>query len=545
MKKLFKLLIVMLLSVGLVSCVNKQPQEIHIFFTSDVHCGLDGQMNYASLKALVDEAKAEDKNVLLVDVGDFIQGGNLGSLTKGEGVIDVMNQLDYDVVTIGNHEFDYGIDRLKQLMDKSNFEYVVSNMTYKGSNEYFLKDTPEYVIKDVKGTKVGFIGIVTPSSITSSTPKFFMEDGEFVYDFYGDETGQRLIDKVQEVVDELRKQKVDYVIALSHLGSTAVCEPYDVFNVLRNTSGIDAFLDGHSHSVIYGDTYQNKDGKETLLVSVGTKMENIGELIIDKEGNIESLLISSYDNKDENIASLIEQENQKINDVLSEYLCDIDFDLSILKDGVRQARCREVNMGDFFTDAIRHVAESDVAICNGGGLRANIEKGQVTYGSLFDVSPFGNVLVKVEASGQQILDLLEFGSRKTEAISVFEEAPVGEFGGFIQVSGLKYTINTDVESSVVTDESGMLVSIGDNRRVSDVYILKDGEYVPIDKDAYYTVSGIDYLILSSGDGNSVLKDNENIVEDGMLITDVLKKYILDSGGISIDYMDIQDRIIIE
>lgn len=545
MKKLFKLLIVMLLSVGLVSCVNKQPQEIHIFFTSDVHCGLDGQMNYASLKALVDEAKAEDKNVLLVDAGDFIQGGNLGSLTKGEGVIDIMNQLDYDVVTIGNHEFDYGIDRLKQLMDKSNFEYVVSNMTYKGSNEYFLKDTPEYVIKDVKGTKVGFIGIVTPSSITSSTPKFFMEDGEFVYDFYGDETGQRLIDKVQEVVDELRKQKVDYVIALSHLGSTAACEPYDVFNVLRNTSGIDAFLDGHSHSVIYGDTYQNKDGKETLLVSVGTKMENIGELIIDKEGNIESVLISSYDNKDEKIASLIEQENQKINDVLSEYLCDIDFDLSILKDGVRQARCREVNMGDFFTDAIRHVAESDVAICNGGGLRANIEKGQVTYGSLFDVSPFGNVLVKVEASGQQILDLLEFGSRKTEAISVFEEAPVGEFGGFIQVSGLKYTINTDVESSVVTDESGMLVSIGDNRRVSDVYILKDGEYVPIDKDAYYTVSGIDYLILSSGDGNSVLKDNENIVEDGMLITDVLKKYILDAGGISIDYMDIQDRIIIE
>lgn len=545
MKKLFKLLIVMLLSVGLVSCVNKQPQEIHIFFTSDVHCGLDGQMNYASLKALVDEAKAEDKNVLLVDAGDFIQGGNLGSLTKGEGVIDIMNQLDYDVVTIGNHEFDYGIDRLKQLMDKSNFEYVVSNMTYKGSNEYFLKDTPEYVIKDVKGTKVGFIGIVTPSSITSSTPKFFMEDGEFVYDFYGDETGQRLIDKVQEVVDELRKQKVDYVIALSHLGSTAACEPYDVFNVLRNTSGIDAFLDGHSHSVIYGDTYQNKDGKETLLVSVGTKMENIGELIIDKEGNIESVLISSYDNKDEKIASLIEQENQKINDVLSEYLCDIDFDLSILKDGVRQARCREVNMGDFFTDAIRHVAESDVAICNGGGLRANIEKGQVTYGSLFDVSPFGNVLVKVEASGQQILDLLEFGSRKTEAISVFEEAPVGEFGGFIQVSGLKYTINTDVESSVVTDESGMLVSIGDNRRVSDVYILKDGEYVPIDKDAYYTVSGIDYLILSSGDGNSVLKDNENIVEDGMFITDVLKKYILDAGGISIDYMDIQDRIIIE
>ena len=545
MKKLFKLLIVMLLSVGLVSCVNKQPQEIHIFFTSDVHCGLDGQMNYASLKALVDEAKAEDKNVLLVDVGDFIQGGNLGSLTKGEGIIDIMNQLDYDVVTIGNHEFDYGIDRLKQLMDKSNFEYVVSNMTYKGSNEYFLKDTPEYVIKDVKGTKVGFIGIVTPSSITSSTPKFFMEDGEFVYDFYGDETGQRLIDKVQEVVDELRKQKVDYVIALSHLGSIAACEPYDVFNVLRNTSGIDAFLDGHSHSVIYGDTYLNKDGKETLLVSVGTKMENIGELIIDKEGNIESLLISSYDNKDEKIASLIEQENQKINDVLSEYLCDIDFDLSILKDGVRQARCREVNMGDFFTDAIRHVAESDVAICNGGGLRANIEKGQVTYGSLFDVSPFGNVLVKVEASGQQILDLLEFGSRKTEAISVFEEAPVGEFGGFIQVSGLKYTINTDVESSVVTDESGMLVSIGDNRRVSDVYILKDGEYVPIDKDAYYTVSGIDYLILSSGDGNSVLKDNENIVEDGMLITDVLKKYILDSSGISIDYMDIQDRIIIE
>ena len=545
MKRVSRVLLIILLFLIMFSCTNKKKEEIHIFYTSDVHCGYENGVTLPGLKALVDDSKKDGKNTLLVDCGDFIQGGNLGALTSGESIVSIMNLMDYDVVTFGNHEFDYGIPRLKELIGEMNFDLVISNDNYSGNNESVFENIPEYIIKDINGTKIGFIGVLTPKTITSSTPKYFMEDDKLVYDFGADDSGEKLASIVQSVVDEI-SNKVDYIIALSHLGSLDSYRPIDAISLIRNTNGIDAVIDGHSHSVIVGETYPNKDGKDVLLTSVGTQLENVGEMIIDSDGNISSLLISEYDRKDETIQNKIDEENNKINELLSEYITSIDFDLRILNENnIRQSRNREVNIGDFVCDAFRSVGESDIAIINGGALRSNIDAGEVTYGSILSVLPFGNTLVTIEASGQQVLDLLEFGAQRCETLSEFDGGAVGEFGGFIQVSGLKYTINTDIETPVKVNGEGTLISIEGNRRVSDVYVLENGEYVPIDVDKTYKVVGADYVLLNSGDGNTVMEGCKNISEKTDLVIDVIKEYILLNNGIDKSYADVSDRITIK
>ena len=538
-------LTILLMCISLFGC-QKQKEEIHIFYTSDVHCGLEENINIASLKALVDERKLENKNVLLVDAGDFLQGSNLGLLTKGQSIINIMNNLDYDYVTIGNHEFDYGLDRLKELLDQASFNIVVSNSEYSGNKEDIFKDFPEYYIHDFNGTKIAFIGIVTPTSITSSTPSYFKENGEFVYDFYGGDEGNILAEKIQSVVDEVRSQKVDYVIALSHLGSIAELQPYDSISFISKTSGIDAVIDGHSHSVIVGDTYVNKDGEEVLITSVGTKLENIGELIIDNEGNISSLLISSYDKEDENILKVVKEENLKIENILNEVLCNVDFDLPISdENGLRLVRNREVALADLVADSIRDYFNSDIALVNGGGVRADLLKGEVSVGDLIDINPFGNTVAHVKASGQMILDALEFGSRFTQALATFDDKSVGESGAFLQVSGLKFSVDTSIESTIVIDENNMLKEIGENRRVKDVYVLKGDEYVPLDPNEYYTVSGSTYVLLENGDGCTAFEDAELIESTNYTLPDVMKEYIKKNNGISEIYSTNQNRIIIE
>ena len=191
------------------------------------------------------------------------------------------------------------------------------------------------------------------------------------------------------------------------------------------------------------------------------------------------------------------------------------------------------------------IGKADIGISNGGGIRSNINAGEVTYGDLLSVSPFSNTLATIEATGQQVLDLLEFGAQKCEYLSEFDGAAVGEFGGFIQVAGLKYTINTNIPTPVITDGDGTLVSIGENRRVSDVYVLENGQYVPIDVNKIYKVAGTDYVLLNSGDGNTVLKDCNNITERSILVVDALKEYILLNNGISKQYENVSDRITIK
>lgn len=548
MKKLLGLLLVLCLLLPLVGCEKKELEDdIYIFYTSDVHCGASDNVGYAGVKALVDDTKAEHQYVTLVDCGDYLQGGTFGTFSKGAYCIEIMNKVGYDIVTIGNHDFDYDMPVLKQRISESQFDYVACNTIYTGKGESVFKDIPDYIVMEYGPIKVAFIGVLTPESLVSSTPKFFMENGEFVYDFYSGNKGQDLYDRVQSIVDEAKAQKVDYVIALTHLGSVAENEPYDSISLISHTNNIDVVLDGHSHSVIVGDKYPNKDGKDVLLSSVGTKLQNVGELIIGKDGTIENLLISEYDRQDEEVEKLIAEKQDDINQILAEEVCTLDYDLLMYDDeGIRISRSRETTVGNFMADSLRYVLDTDIAFINAGGIRNSILSGTVTYSNLFDVAPFQNTTASVEATGQQILDALEFGAMHIEKIYKLDGKAVGEFGGLMIGSGIKYTVDTSIESPVLLDETSFCIGIGDGeRRVKDVYILEGELYVPIDPNKTYTVGGTNYVLLNSGDGNTIFKDCKPIIENGMTDVEALYAYLKDRGGFGDDYRELEGRLIIK
>ena len=550
MKKLttlFTLLCMLLLT----ACAQPESKaertdDIYIFFTSDVHCGVDENVGCASMKALVDDTKAEHEYVTLVDLGDYIQGGTLGSITLGSNIIDLMNQAGYDIATVGNHEFDYTTERLGELLKKMEFEVVLCNVSYSGKNESIFKDTPAYVIKNYGGTKVAYIGILTPGVTTSSTPAYFMEDDEYVYDFYNSDDGKRLAEQVQRTVDEARKAGAQYVIALSHLGSMNEMAPNDAITLIHNTRGIDAVLDGHSHSVIIGDRYPNADGEDVLLSSVGTKMENVGELIIGKDGTLDSLLIAEYNREDPEMKAAIEQADAEIEAVLNEKYGELPFDLTIAdEDGIRLVRTRETTAGNFCADAVRYLMDTDIAVLNGGGIRHELSAGDVTMRNLLDIFPWEEELSSCKATGQQILDLLEYTSKNTQAITAFDGAAAGEFGGFLQVSGLRYTIDTSIESGVITDENGMLAGFEGERRVKDVEVLQNGEYVPIDPDGEYTVASTTYVLFEGGDGNNVLNNCERLTEEGSVDIQALMMYFAYLGTVPDSYRAVEGRITVK
>lgn len=524
----------------------ERTDDIYIYYTSDVHCGVDENLGFAKLKALVDDTRAEHENTLLVDLGDTLQGGTLGSLTQGSIIYDLMNKMGYDIVELGNHDFDYGASRLWELLDKAEFDIVLCNVSYTGKKEDHLKDIPAYTIRDLQGTKVAFIGVLTPETLTASTPAYFQEDGEYVYDFSSGDEGKALAAKVQKAADDARAEGAEYVIVLSHLGSVPENAPYDAVSLIRNTRGIDAVLDGHSHSVIIGDTYPNADGEDVVLSSVGTKMANVGELIITPEGEIQTVLIGEYDREDAEMADAIASAKTELQDILDRKIGDLPFDMPITdEDGIRMIRSREKPIGNFCADAVRSLMKTDAAIINGGGVRHTLSAGEVTYGNLLDVFPFQNELASCKCTGRQIIDVLEYGAQSTESIYVFDGNPAGEYGGFLQVSGLKYTIDTSIPSGVQKDENGMFTGVEGEYRVKDVYILQNGEYVPVDPDAEYTLSGTRYVLFGSGDGNTVLKDCEPVIAIGPVDSEALITYMNELGTIPDSYREPEGRITVK
>lgn len=525
---------------------TKQSEDIYIVYTSDVHCSIDENFTFASLKAYINELKSEHSGVLLVDCGDFLQGGTLGSLSKGEYVVEMMNEMGYDVVTYGNHEFDYGMDQLSKCIKEMNFETVASNVSYTGTKENIFKDVPEYVIKEINGIRIGFIGILTPQSLTSSTPAFFKEDDKFVYDFYSKNEGRDLFDKVQSVVDETRKHGAKYVVALSHLGSEYELNPYNSIALIANTTGIDVVLDGHSHSIIVENKYPNRNGEDVILSSVGTKLEEVGTLIIDTEGNMTTMHMAEYANKDAEMESKVAAAYARINDILSQPIGTSEYPLYVNdEEGIRMVRSRETNCGDFVADAYRYVMGTQIAVANAGGVRADIPAGVITYNDLFSITPFQNHMASAYVSGQQILDDLEISSSSTEALYKFDGNAVGENGGFRQVSGLKYTIDTSVESAVIMDENNFFAGFSsDARRIKDVYVLEGDEYVPLEKDKIYTIAATDYVLFGSGGGNSIYSTSEPIVASGMSDVEALKKYFTEVG-VTEQYKTVQDRITVK
>ncbi len=542
MKKTLIFLLTVLSLCGLIGCQGAQKEDVHVFFTSDVHCGVNENVSFGGLMSLIKERKEQKRNVLLVDCGDNLQGGTLGSMTKGEAIVDLMNEMGYDVATLGNHDFDYGMERLRELLNKAEYTVLNANMSYTGNKKDLFADLPAYVIKSFGATKVAFVGVLTPESPTSSTPAFFKEDGKIVYDFCAGEDGMRLARRVQEAVDKARKEGADYVVVISHLGSIAENYPNDSITLISHTHGIDAVLDGHSHSVVEGIPYPNDEGKDVLLASVGTKLEYVGELILSKDG-ISAVLYSEVNEKDEETEALVNASFQKLDDILSQHLAHSSFDLPITNsDNIRISRSRECTLGNLLCDMLMEKYGTDVAVLNGGAIRKTVSAGEITYNDALNVLPFGNMFAVVKASGQMILDCLEFGAQKTENAVSFEGNPVGEFGGFIQVGGLKYGIDTSIPSPVVLDENAMLSAIEGKRRVYGVQVLVDGKYEDIDPEKLYTVAGGNYVLLNDGDGNTAFHDAEVLDEGVLLDLDVFCEYLRNTQEIPARYEQAEGRI---
>ncbi|MDO4804734.1 MAG: bifunctional UDP-sugar hydrolase/5'-nucleotidase [Lachnospiraceae bacterium] len=475
---------------------GEKQSDIIILYTNDVHCAIDDNIGYAGLVAYRKSLEDEGYEVITVDAGDHIQGGTYGSLSKGELIVNLMGKAGYDVATLGNHEFDYGMDKLFELTDMASYSYVSCNFIdlETGSTVY-----DPYVILEKGGKKFAFIGVSTPESFATSTPTYFQdEEGNYIYDFCQDSDGTKLKETVQASVDKAREEGADYVLLLTHLGVSEGSSPYCSTDLISGISGVDAVIDGHSHSIVEMEKVKDKEGKEVLLTQTGTKLANIGKLTVSESGEMKSELISDYEDKDPEMSQYIEDEEAPYDEILSQVIGHTDYELCISdENGNRIVRNTETNLGDFAADAVRYVTNAEIGFQNSGSVRVDIPAGDITVNDFLNVSPFAGQIICVKVTGQEIADALEFVVRKEPE----------ESGGFLQVSGLSFTINMDKTADITVDENGMLLGINDGeRRVENIMVGDE----PLDLERTYTVGGSDYFITEGGDGQTALKNGEKV-----------------------------------
>lgn len=486
-------------------------KDIVILYTNDVHCAVDNAIGYTGVAALKQTYQENGADVLLVDCGDAIQGAPIGTISKGAYIIDIMNEMGYDVATLGNHEFDYGSERLLTLAEQAEFPYVACNFRdVKTGNTVF----DAYKLVDAGGVQIAFIGIVTPEAILSSAPAYFQDEtGSYIYSFDQKSDGSELYDSVQKAVDHAREDGADYVIALSHLGVASANSAFDSTTVIANTTGIDVVLDGHSHSAIACERVKNAADEWVLLSQTGSKLESVGMLLIQQDGSISTGLITDQEEKDADIASYIAQIQSEFANEMHTVVARTNIDLTILNvdTGERRVRNGETNLADLCADAYRLMSGADIGMINGGGVRDNISEGEITYEDILKVQPFGNAICVVEISGQDILDALEFGARMYPA----------ENGGFLQVSGMHYEIDSSIPSSVKTTEDGLFDCVEGAYRVKNVMIGGN----PLNLDQVYTLATHDYFLKKGGDGFTMLQHNTMLQDCIMLDNQIVINYI--------------------
>lgn len=538
-KAVYTLILIAVSLLILVGCTDRLTEsgKIVVLYTGDMHCSVESganKLDFAQL-ALYKQAVSNSADyVTLVDCGDAVQGSNIGTLTKGESIVELMNEVGYDVCTFGNHEFDYGIDQLEKLMGMSDAEYICCN--FMDSDGCFVSP---YTIRSYGELKIAYIGITTPYTLTSSNPEVFKdENGELKYSFCQDTSGEKLYNAVQNAVDTAIGMDADYVIALAHLGNGEGYSPYGSEDVIAATSGIDIVLDGHSHTVVESREVYNKEGEPVMLTSSGSHMQYIGQVTIDTRRttgkNDDVITIRLIDSSDyDRVAGKTEETEKEFEEILGTEIGYTAKTLSVnSENGNRLVRNRETGIGNFVADAYRSLTNADIAFVNGGGIRADISEGKITYGDLLNVQPYGNMICVVEATGLEIRDALEMSYRMVAGKYEDENGSVGESGGFFHLSGMKVVIDTSIPSGVKLDENGMFSGVEGERRVKEVYVLngETGEYEPLSDSKTYTVASINYILLQGGDGFNMFMNNEVITSEAASDLQAVIEYLELSGG---------------
>lgn len=526
-KKLFSVVLAVLMITATLPLAFAADGNTVVLYTNDVHCAID---DYAVLAGYKAQLEAQGDDVILVDAGDAIQGEVIGTLTKGEAVVDIMNSVGYDYAVPGNHEFDYGMETFLEIAQgKAGYKYLSSNF-YNLTSVSSVLDP--YAIEDVNGIQIAFVGISTPETVSKANPEFFKgEGGNFIYGFPTyDMADGVLCETVQKSVDAAAEEGADIVIAVGHLGILETTDGWKSTDVIAQTNGIDYFIDAHSHETIEKAEYKNKDGEAVFLTSTGTKFANFGQLTIAPDGSADFELINPDEVKVEefsadakNVYNTVKSKIDGYKDeiaYLNEIIGESEANLVVYdEDGSWLVRKSETNAGDFCTDAYRAVTGADIAICNGGGIRSEVEIGDVTRKMLMDMNPWSNSMCVVEITGQQLIDVLEHGARSCPEPS----------GGFFQVSGVTYEIHTYRESPVTTDSNGNFEGIDETKERRIENVLVDGE--PVDLGAKYTVAGTQYVLTSGGDGLTMLEGARVVEQEGLLCdSEMLIKYLELLGG---------------
>ena len=518
------------------ACWTGEKSEVTILYTNDVHTYIDKQapeLTYAAIAALKQSYQDAGKKVLLVDAGDHVQGTAYGSMDQGASIIELMNAAGYDVATPGNHEFDYGMDRAKELMRDADFPYLSCNWVNLRTN---LRVLPEIKVFVRGGVRIAFVGITTPETFTKSTPAYFMNKAQtkYIYDILGGEDGQKLYSAVQKAVDKA-KCLADVIIGLGHLGVDPSSSPWTSEEVIAHTTGFDAFIDGHSHTVMENKQVADASGRMVTLTQTGSYFANVGEMTIAPDGTISTRLVSTYDQEDPAVAAEQAAWVSSVDEMLGEKIAvaDTKFYITDPATGKRRIRSGETNLGDFVADGIYtyfnevEQLHCDIAIMNGGGIRSDEDAGYWTFKTCKQVSPFGNVACLMSVTGKQIQDALEFAAR-------FAGAEGKENGGFLQVAGATYEIHTDIPNTVQTDDKNVWIgSATGTPRVQNVkiYDRANGTYVPLDENKTYALAGMNYTLRNLGDGFAMFDGAELIkdyVSEDYL---VMSTYAMTFGGV--------------
>lgn len=532
-KKLIGLCMTILFwAAGLTVCAEStKSEDIIILYENDVHCAIDG---YAKLSAMKKELSETHQHVGVVSVGDYIQGSSLGAVSQGEYIVKVMNQVGYDAVALGNHEFDFRLTRLLELVDMMDIKPVCSNLRkVEDNSSVFLP----YTVRQYGDIDVAYIGITTPDTLVSSAPAQFKDaDGNYTYTF----SGTNLYDTVQASINDAQRNGAEYVIALSHLGVESVYEQWSAQALVKNTYGLDVVLDGHSHSVVEEMIVADKKGEEVVISSTGTQFANIGKLTISEVG-IETELIptESYEKADDEVTDLIAEIQAEYQEKGERKIGISKVDLTTVdENGNRIIRTTETNLGDFCADAFRVVTGADIGFMNGGGIRANISAGDVTFNDILSVFPWNNRVCVIEVTGQQIVDMLE--------LAVLNHP--NEDGTFQHISGLTFEFDNSIPTPVILDENMNFVRIDGERRVSNVKVLNQetNQYEAISLNHKYDLASHNYLLLEQGGGATMFQGAKVISDKGMLDVELLEVYITDylNGVIGEDYKESQNRIML-
>ena len=505
-----------ILSLSLFACEREDlpdstdNKSIVILSDNDVHCAIDG---YTRLAGLYDAIAASDTAwVASVSCGDYLQGGTAGALSRGQYIVDVMKEVAFDAVTLGNHEFDYGMPRMQELMLEIGTTVVCTNLYKYGTSVALFSP---YVIKEYGTRSVAFVGVTTPESMSGESYSFYDNDGNQTYDLRTDD----VYNLVQAAVDEARGKGADYVVILAHLGEEQPALGMTSHQLIANTRGIDAVLDGHSHSVIPHDEVANLDGKLVPVSQTGTQFANVGKLVISADGTITTSLIPVEDIPYEraSVSAALDKVHQEMDQKTARKIAHSDYELIMRDaDGNRLIRRGETNLADLLTDAVRHTLEAQIGLFNGGGFRSGIPAGDITYGDIVNAQPFDDHLSKFEATGAQILSMLERCTSKLPS----------EEGQFPQVSGLRYTVHQQSDT------------------VSDVAVLDgaSGNWIPLDPAGRYTIASSDYY--ARGGFYDTLKDCKQLFYSTGLVRDALSDFMeITLGGVIPDiYAGPQGRI---